>query len=343
MQMPNKPVILYVWKATAASPDGDLPAVFRSAVEAVGELVVRSAADLSHSELCAAIRSSDVYLICRHSAMVPVEIAEDAGSLRLIVSAVGSLQPYVPRSVVASRVPVCNWGDAPAEEIASGTLTLLLATLADLHHHIVMRRRGIWKIDGEHHGGSLFGERVGLFGFGLIGRRFCELLAPFRCEVHVYDPYAVDLPSDVTKSESLDDLFTRCRIISIHAGLTDETRHSVTARHLALLADDAVIINTARGGIIDQDALFHELQSGRLRAGLDVLDDPDQVPVGHPSREWDNLILTGHQVSLGWPRHGRAPSELSKAQRYAVENITAVLRREPLKWLITLTQFDRMT
>ena len=343
MQMHSKPVILYVGKPTAPTPDVDLPTVFRSAVEALGELVVRSAADLSHSELCEAIRSSDVYLVCRHSALVPAEIAEDAGRLRLIVSAVGSLQPYVPRPVVASRVPVCNWGDAPAEEIAAGTLTLLLATLADLHHHIVMRRRGVWKIDSAHHGGNLYGERVGLYGFGLIGRRFCDLLAPFRCELLVYDPYAIDLPSGVVRAESLDELFSRCRIISIHAGLTDETRRSVTARHLALLADDSVIINTARGGIIDQDALFTELQSGRLRAGLDVLDDPDEVPVDHPSREWENLILTGHQVSLGWPRHGRAPSELSKAQRYAVENITAVLRGDPPKWLITPTLFDRMT
>lgn len=335
--------ILYVFKSKDPGPEIDLPPVFRAALETIGQLEILSDAGMAEEALCTAIRESDFYLVCRHSAKVPESIAKDPGSLRLIVSVVGSLQPYVPRSVVASSVPVCNWGDAAAEGIAAGTLTLLLAVLSDLHHHIMTRRRGEWRIDPRHHGGSLWGERVGLYGFGLIARKFRELLVPFRCEVLVYDPYAPDLPSDVVRAGSLDELFSRCRIISIHAGLTAETRGSVTGRLLALLCDGAVVINTARGAIIDQQALFAELASGRLRAGLDVLDDPDSLPTDHPARFWENLILTGHQIHLGWPLHGRDPERLSLAQQYALENIQALLQGRPLRWRITPTQFDLMT
>lgn len=337
------PRILYVFNASVSGPELDLPPVFRAELERIGRLEIRCGAAMDEAALSAAIRESEFYLVCRHSAKIPEAIAADPGRLRLIVSVVGSLQPYVPRSVVASSVQVCNWGDAPADDVAAGTLTLLLAVLSDLHHHIMTRRRGEWQIDAQRHGGSLFGERVGLYGMGLIGRRFRELLAPFRCEVLVYDPYAVELPPDVVRAASLEELFSRCRIISIHAGLTAETRGSVTGELLARLSDDAVVINTGRGAIIDQEALFSELASGRLRAGLDVLDDPDSLPPDHPALRWENLILTGHQIHIGWPLHGRVPERLSRAEQYGVENMRSFLEGRELRWRITPTQFDRMT
>lgn len=321
----------------------DLPTVFRTALESLGDLTVRTNTILPDDELSALIRSFDVFLTCRHSIQIPAEIAEEPGNLKLITATVGSLRRYVPRTVIAAGVPVCNWGDAPADEIAMGTLTLTLAVLSDLHHHIQERRRGGWAIDPQHYGGSLFAERVGLYGYGLIARRFRELLRPFDCQVVVYDPYVKDVPDDVEQVETLDDLFRRCRIVSIHAGLTAETRGSVTRNQLALMGNDGVIINTGRGAIIDQAALFDELKAGRLRAGLDVLDDPDELPGDHPARTWENLILTGHQIHLGWPRHGAEPDRLTKAQSYAISNIDAVRAGDTLQWRISAELYDRMT
>lgn len=332
--------VLYVSSGTESSRD--LPEVFRDALNSIAELTVYTGGSYTDQELCSLLRQYDVYLVSRHSAPVPSAIADDPGRLRLIQAAVGSLKRYVPRSVL-SVVPTCNWGDAPAQEIAEGTLMLLLATLADLHHHIMTKRRGYWKVDKEYHGGKLSSEDVGLYGFGFIGRRFAEMLHAFDCTVHVFDPYAEELPSSVVRHSNLETLFDSCSIISIHAGLTPETRRSVTADLLARLPDHGVIVNTARGGIIDQSALFDELSTGRLRAGLDVLDDPDTLPEDHAARSWENLILTAHQAHLHWPLDGKQPTTLTRAQEYALKNLERLKTDQPLHWRVSESAFDRMT
>jgi phosphoglycerate dehydrogenase-like enzyme len=321
----------------------DLPRVFQQALQIYGTLTVHTNYTGTAKELCGLLQTHHVYLICRHSLKVPDELVHNAGELKVIVATIGSLKPYLTSRLIESEIPVCNWGDAPAEEVAQGALTLLLSTLSDLHHHIAFRERGGWTVDASSHGGKLYGEHVGLYGYGFIAQRFVELLRPFRCTIHVYDPYIVFLPPDLVREHTLQALFSKCRIISIHAGLTDETRYSVGSELLSLLPQDGVIVNTARGGIIDQKALFAELEKGRLRAGLDVLDDPDSLPPEHPARRWENLILTGHQIHLDWPRHGHPPCTLTKAQQYALDNLEAICSDTPLKWRVTPFQFARMT
>lgn len=333
--------ILYA--SRKAREDRDLPPVFRAALEELGRLRTVVDPELSDEALAALIREHDVYLISRASATVPEQLANNPGRLRLVQAVVGSLRAYVPRGVIAAGIPTSNWWDAPADGIAEGTLTLLLAVLSDLHHHIMEKRRGAWRIGKEGHGGSLFGQNVGLYGFGFIGRRFAELLEPFGCSVHVFDPYVEELPASVRREESLEALFDACPIISIHAGLTEETRGSVDAALLSRLPDHGVIVNTGRGDIIDQEALFAELESGRLRAGLDVLAGTDTLEPEHPARSWENLILTSHQVHMGWPLDGRPRDHLSKAETYGLENLRALRAGGALQRLITTTQFDRMT
>ncbi len=321
----------------------DLPSVFRDAIASLGELSIQASGSISNENLIELIQHSDIYLICRNSLAVPIEVAKRPGRLKLVVATVGSLRPYISRELLSAGIPVCNWGDAPADEIAEGTLALTLSVLSDLHHHIQERRRGGWKIRHDKCGGSLFGEHVGLYGYGLIARRFHDLLRPFNCRIVVYDPYADDLPKDVECVKSLQTLFRVCRIVSVHAGLTPETRSSVTKHHLAQMRDHGVIINTGRGAIIDQAALFAELETGRLRAGLDVLDDPDKLPANHPARYWENLILTGHQIHLNWPPEGSESDRLHKAHQYALSNIEALVTRGEYQWKISETQYDRMT
>ncbi|MDH3707325.1 MAG: hypothetical protein OES57_14750, partial [Acidimicrobiia bacterium] len=166
-----------------------------------------------------------------------------------------------------------------------------------------------------------------------------ELLRPFRPRIRAYDPYAATLPDDVERADSLDELCDWCEALVIHAALSDETRGSVTAEHLAALPDSGVIINTARGAIVDQDALFAELDTGRLRAGLEVL-EPDALDPAHPLRQRDNVIFTFHQLGGGpWPpRPGLTPMQqrvLDQLDRYA--------RGEPPLFLFDLDRYDRST
>ncbi len=127
----------------------------------------------------------------------------------------------------------------------------------------------------------------------------------------------------------------------VHAGLNEETSGSITTDLLAKLPDYGIIINTARGAIFDQEALFTELERGRLRAGLDVL-WPDRLPPEHPARMWPNVIFTAHDIGKVKPHPGSAPIP-GKFHKICLANITRYIQREPLQFLIDEDRYDRST
>ena len=175
----------------------------------------------------------------------------------------------------------------------------------------------------------------------MIARRFIEMLRPFGAIVRVFDAYLNDPPPDCQVVGSLKELFAASEAVVIHAALTPETHNTVTAQLLALLPDGGVVVNTARGGIVDQPALFKELESGRLRAGLDVL-EPDRLEPAHPARKWENLILTCHTIS-----HGPAPNatrpRLARCEQYCLENLRRFVAGEPLQFIMDSVRYRRST
>src|SRR5690606_31189377 len=249
---------------------------------------------------------------------------------------------FVPERVVDSEVVITNWGDYPAYPVAEGAMALLLAVLKDMHHQISEIEADGWRMDMHQHGGTLRNRRIGIYGFGVIGSAFYELLEPFGPRVAIFDPYVDIFPPKAMSVDSLEDLFGFAEIIVIHAGLTDETRKSVTAGLLAKLPRHGVVINTARGAIIDQEALFRELESGRLRAGLDVL-DPDYLPPGHPARKWPNLILTAHRIDQGWPDFYEEPTTLNEMQRICVDNLRRFAKGQPLRFVFDKRRYQLST
>lgn len=318
--------------------------VFVQALQSLGEFqIIENAQDLPTEEAAARLRDADVLLTGWASLPTPIGLLADPGRLRYICNVTGSVRPFVPREFVASDIPVTNWGDAPADEIAEGALTLLMAVLRDLHLRIMTVRQGGGRIDSARTGGQMRGLRVAVYGCGVIGRRFIEMLAPFGCQVTVFDPYAEAVPSWCRRVSTLRDLCVDTDALVIHAGLTEATRKTVTAELLALLPDHGIVVNTARGGIVDQEALFAELASGRLRAGLDVL-EPDTLPADHPARQWENLIWTAHRIGgSAWPEGTEIPTRLANYHGIALDNLRRFVAGQELLNRITLRQYDLMT
>ncbi len=320
--------------------------VFKDALRQIGDLeLVEHGQHLPSADLAARIRTAQILITGWGSIRIPDEIVGDRGRLEYVCNLTGTVRPFVPLSIVEAGIPVTNWGDVIAISVAEGAMTLLLAVLKDLRHRIKYIESGGWREDETDFGGSLEGTPVGIYGCGVIARAFIEMIRPFGPQLWVYDPYVAELPEGCRRADSLEALFDRCRIIVVHAGLSDETRGSITADLLARLPRHGVIINTARGGIFDQAALFRELESGRLRAGLDVL-EPDTLPPEHPARGWENVILTAHQVSsvcVNWPTHGAPPVELSPFQRVCIENIRRHLAGRPLRFVMDRDRYLRST
>ncbi|MGG1556347.1 NAD(P)-dependent oxidoreductase [Paenibacillus ferrarius] len=307
---------------------------FLDALREFGELtVIRNDGTMTDEEMASHIRAHDVLLTIWGSSPVPEQIAQNPGRLSYICNISGGIKGWIPLSIIEAGIPVTNWGDAIAADVAEAAFTLLLASLKELLPQQLAVRSGGWHRN-DRRVGMMYGLRIGIYGMGVIGRKFVDFLRPFECHIHYYDPY---LSSTTTlegckRYDGLVELAADCDVLVIHAGLTEETRNSVNAEVLSHLADYSIVINTARGDIIDQDALFAELQTGRLRAGLDVIADHDRLADDHPARMWPNVLFTAHDLFY-------ATWNMPKLQRYeriCLDNLQRFRDGQPL-----LFKFDR--
>ncbi|MEI8243805.1 MAG: NAD(P)-dependent oxidoreductase [bacterium] len=318
---------------------------FRDALVDLGQFeLVEHAGDWPEPRLAERMRQADVLVTSWGAASLPDTLIGNRGCLQYVHHVNGTVRGLVSTALLQAGLPVSNGVIPGSYEVAEGAVCLLLAVMKDLHAHIQLVRRDGWRLDPLTTGGSLHGLNVGIYGFGAIGRRFAELLRPFGCNLRAFDPYVNDYPDYVTPVPTLTALFQDSQAVCIHAALTDATRVTVTRELLALLPQHGVLINTARGGIVDQAALFDELRTGRLRAGLDVLaGDGDDLPPGHEARTWENLILTGHQIARGWPTDGQEPQRLHPVHEYTLENLRRFREGEPILSLLAVEVFSRST
>ena len=304
-----------------------------AAIREFGDLVIcENGRELSDDQALAQMREADVLITMWGARAIPPALAGAPGRVRYILNLTGTCREFIPIEVIRSPIRVTNWGDAAAGCVAEGAMALLLAVLKDLRPRTEGSQAP--KAGGGkrpvYPSGTLKGLSLGIYGCGFIGRRFVELAAPFGPKLLAYDPFANPIPASCHSVGSLDELFERSEAVAIHAGLTEATRRSVTARLLAKLPDHGIVINTARGDIVDQDALFAELKSGRLRAGLDVLADNDSLPADHEARTWPNLVLTHHDIAAArWPK--RAPT-LSESDQVALDNLKRFASGQPLRF-----------
>ena len=332
--------ILYMAAGRAhITPDGPLAHALRE----LGEFrIVENGKDLSDAQALEQMQAADILITHWAGRKIPVDLARSPGKLRYIVNLGGTCKATIPLEIIRSGIPVTNWGDTPARPVAEGAMALLLAVLKDLRSRIEHIAAGKKNPNLKRNGlvaGTLYGTKVGLYGCGVIGNQFVKMLEPFEPELYIFDPYASDIPDHCERIESLDALFQTSEIVVVWAGCSKETEASVNAERLAMLPDHGIILNAARGEIIDQDALFAELESGRLRAGLDVLVRDNYFPNDYNIHAWPNLIVTPHNINVAhWPER---PTQLSYGDKIALDNIKRFLKNEPLRFIMDEARYLR--
>jgi phosphoglycerate dehydrogenase-like enzyme len=188
--------------------------------------------------------------------------------------------------IVVTTTPGLN-----EETVADHAVALMLAALRRVVEHDRSVRNGAWDRMGPLTGWDLHRARVGIVGYGRIGRAVARRLTGFKVELRATDP-AVTADEGVRIVE-LDDLLQWADIVTLHLPGQPGRPPVIGRRELALLRPTAVVVNTARGGLIDEDALADALRTGRLRAaGLDVFEE--EPPTGSPLVELDNVVLSPH-------------------------------------------------
>lgn len=253
-----------------------------------------------------------VKLAPKHGARSPKELA---ALLRGAVAAIVSTDPF-ERSVIdaapdlrviarvgvgtdsidlaaatAAGVVVTTTPGANGETTADHALAMILAALRRIVEHDGSIRRGEWRRGGDMTPWDLHRTTVGVVGFGEIGQAVARRLRGFSAEVLVSDPALTSC--DDAQLTTLDDLLSRADVVSLHLPLLETTRGILGRAELARMRPDAILVNTSRGGLVDEAALADALEQGRLRgAALDVFGDEPTVPAR--LLDLPNVVLTPH-------------------------------------------------
>ena len=274
-----------------------------TSLEKLGEVASwnRSSLRDDSSQLRSEIANADVLMTTWHSPFLTAEMLGTNPRVQLIAHCGGEVKSRVAEEVF-EFVTITNAADPMARGVAEMALALTLTLVRRIPEYAREMRTGVSRTNEYvSKGETLLGRRVGIIGFGRIGRAFANLLKPFQLEVYVSDPYALPAPvaTHGGKLVQLDELVGSCSVVVLCAALTAETRGMFDKRRLSLLMDGGYLINVARGGLIDLEALLDELRSGRITAALDVTDPLEPLPTDHELRKLPNVILTPHIAAGG--------------------------------------------
>ncbi len=262
---------------------------------------------------------------------IDAESIDQLPRLKLIAHLAGSVKGFLDDVVWRRGILVTNAVAANAVPVAEFTLAAILFAnkkVFQLNHFYTTHRenRAPWTKEAPNVGN--YDKTVGIVGASHVGRLVIRYLQAFDSKVLLYDPFVTPLTCrDMGATKvGLSELLSQSDVVSLHAPLLSDTKHMIGPRELALMADGATLINTARGGLVDHNALEAELVSGRLFAIIDTT-DPEVLPRHSPLYQLPNVFLTPHIAgSLG--------SETQRLSDFIVAEVERFAKGAALKYLV---------
>ena len=280
----------------------------------------------SHTEILTRVRGVDG-LLCLLTDRIDAEVIDAAGpGLKVISSCAMGVDNVDVAAASARGIPVGNTPDVLTDATADLTFALLLAAARRVVEGDRLVKAGGWKTWGPGFmlGADLAGATLGIVGFGRIGRAMARRAAGFGMRILFTDPSpAAPEPGVEATQVGFDTLLGQSDFISLHCPLTAGTRGLMNAAAFAKMKPTAVLVNTSRGPVVDQVALYNALNSKSLfAAALDVT-DPEPLPLDSPLLTLENCIVVPHIASASWRTR-------EKMSAMAAENLIAGLKGERL-------------
>ncbi|MFZ5518569.1 MAG: hydroxyacid dehydrogenase [Candidatus Zhuqueibacterota bacterium] len=265
------------------------------------------------------------------------KVLEQASKLKFIGHTAGTIVPFIDPLAFDRNITIVNANNSLARSTTEFCLALMLCAAWQIPQFIHQLKGGSWVNNERDLVMGLERQTVGLIGYGEISRMLIPFLKFFHAHIllhshHVNHEQAREMGAEIC---SLDELLRRSQIISLHNTLTSQSRGMIGKRELTSLQDGALLINTARGPIIDETALIEILKTGRIYAALDVYQE-EPLPVSHPLLNLPNVICTPHIGSFSkyW-RSDLGASVVADMERW--------LKQEPLLGEVTRKIFERQT
>lgn len=263
------------------------------------------------------------------------DILDRCPALGLVLHAAGTVKPILSPQLSERGIRLGTANEALARGVAETALGLAIVSLKNMWQLSRNTREGEWDKQRERVK-ELYGVTVGIIGAGLSGRHLIHLLQLFEVQVLVYDPFVpeAEVKSMGAGKVELDELLRSSDVVSIHAPSVPETDRMMNARTLGLMKDNAILINTARGSLVNEEALVAELRKGRLWACLDVT-DPEPPEADHPFRSLPNVTLLPHIA-------GAENNGLYRLGDYIADEVERYAEGKPLKGEVDVSQLYRL-
>jgi phosphoglycerate dehydrogenase-like enzyme len=309
--------------------------VLDTEVRAIGEGLVPKGFSLewtAHADVPQAIQDAD--FLCGFIGPLSTEtlVSAAANRLKLVQLMSVGYDKFNLDGARAAKLPVSVNGGANAIAVAEHAIMMMLATLKRVHELDLAVRSGGWRsaATGSDRVYELWHSTVGIVGMGRIGQEVAQRLAGWDSTIIYYDPFRLSPEREKAlgvRYVEMDELFRTADVVTVHVPLNAQTRHLIDAESLSIMKSTAVLVNTARGELVDEDALVTALREGRIMgAGLDVLSQ-EPPPADHPIFQLNNVVLTPHTAGPTWQSFPR---------RFAncFANIERVHNGEKAQWVV---------
>ena len=282
------------------------------------------------------VKNADIIITSWGSPAIDKEILNRCSNLRLVAHAAGSVKSVVTEELWTHDVRVTNAAKVLGMGVAETALGFTICAIKNIFALNSGIHSGGWD-GGREAVRELYNLTVGVLGSGWAGGHYIKLLQNFDVHVLCYDPYLSQEKAAALGCEkaTLEVVLKKSDVISIHAPAIDATNHMINAETLKLMKKNAVLINTARGTIIDEKALYEHMAAGNLRyACLDVF-DPEPPETGNPLRKLSNCILTPHLAGL-------VNNGLRRIGMHVTEEIERFCRSEKLECEVLKKNLETM-
>lgn len=268
-----------------------------------------------------------VQFLVVHKAPVSREVFERGEALEVVAAARGGTENVDEDAAADHDVAVLHAPGRNADAVADYAVSFALSVHRRIPHFVETTDRGEWglEFDPEELPRDVTSLTIGIVGFGNVGRKAAQRWSGFDPEILAYDPFvdAETTSEHGAGTADLDETLERADIVTVHARLSDDTYHMLGTEELKQMGDDALLVNTARGGLVDTDALVEALESGSIGgAALDVFEE-EPIAEGHPLLELDNAWLSPHTA-------GSTRDAVYNGARIVAEDLEAIIGgREP--------------
>jgi phosphoglycerate dehydrogenase-like enzyme len=278
-------------------------------LRALGEVVLNEVSgDPSEEQASEVIKGADIAITSWGCGNLTQSVLDNAPDLKLVLHSAGTIKPIVTPYLWSRGIRVSNATEALGKGVAETALGFTIVSLKDM-----------WRLSREISDGGwgsvsnvreVYGITIGVVGAGRAGSHYVKLMRQFDVRIVLYDPFVSEEKAREMGAYkvSFEDLLVQSDVISIHLPSLPETYQMFNRERLAMMKDSCVLINTARGSVIDEEALAIELAKGRFFACLDVT-EPEPPGLDHPFRQLPNVVLTPHiagSVNNGMQRIAQA-------------------------------------